>query len=250
MNFKWDINGLIPCIVQDIESKEVLMLAYCNSDALHLTIQTKQMHYFSRSKNRIWKKGESSGNTQHVVELRLDCDNDSLLALVKQQGAACHTGNKSCFYKDSVLENVVSDNSDIQNSYLDSKELDKEMQSSILESSKFSIYKYGIIDTLYHILLDRKGYDPTKSYTASLCSKGENAILKKVVEECAEFCLAFKDGHEDDIVYECSDMVYHTLVALSFQEINPDKVKQELIRRFGVSGIDEKNARLKSQAKD
>ena len=213
------MDGLIPVITQDATSNEVLMLAYMNEEALKLTLETKQAHYFSRSKQRLWKKGESSGHTQEVISTMVDCDNDTVLLKVNQNGVACHTGRKSCFFTD--LEN-------------DEIKLDVEVTTT---------NAYGVIDTLYHVIESRKNDDPSKSYTAKLLQGKENSMLKKIVEEAGEFTFAVKDNDEEEIIYEAADLLYHSLVALSSKGINPDRVKQELSRRFGLSGIEEKNSR-------
>ena len=217
----WAKSELLPVIVQDETSHEVLMMAYMNKEALTLSLETKLAHYFSRSKQRIWKKGESSNHLQHISSFMIDCDNDTLLLKVKQDGVACHTGRKSCFFTE-----------------LDSGEV-------TIEKSVETDAMYGVIDTLYHTILDRKTADPETSWTAKLLSKGDNDILKKVVEEAGEFSFAVKDKDEDEIIYECADLTYHVLVALGHMNISPDRVKQELARRFGMSGITEKASRSK-----
>ena len=216
----WEkMNGLIPVVTQDSTSNEVLMLAYMDKEALSLTLKTKQAHYFSRSKQRIWKKGESSGHLQDVKNIMIDCDNDTILLKVKQTGVACHTGRKSCFFTD--LES--------------SKEkLDIEVNTAST---------YGVIDNLYHVIESRKNDDPKTSYTAKLLKGKENSMLKKIVEEAGEFTFAVKDNDEEEIIYEAADIVYHMLVAMASKNVNPDRVKQELARRFGLSGIEEKNSR-------
>lgn len=215
----WVKSELLPVIVQDSTSSEVLMMAYMNREALQLSLSTRVAHYFSRSKQRLWKKGETSGHLQHIERFLLDCDNDTLLIMVQQEGVACHTGRKSCFFTDIESEQIISD---------------PQIDTTVA---------YGIIDELYHTILSRKNADPETSWTAKLLSKGDNAILKKVVEEAGEFSFAVKDNDEDEIIYECADLVYHVLVALGHKNISPDRVKQELSRRFGVSGIAEKNSR-------
>ena len=218
----WDKSPLIPAIAQDAKTKKVLMLAYMDKVALKLTLSTKNAHYFSRSKQRIWKKGETSGNIQKVEDIFIDCDNDTILLLVEQVGgAACHTGRESCFF-----------------TKLESSEIISEVKEDATKN-------YSVIDTLYHTLQERKKSNPTISYTASLYQKGENTILKKVIEEAGEFCFAVKDGSSDDIIYEAADLTYHTLVALSYKNIDPDRVKNELKKRFGQSGVEEKNNRKK-----
>jgi phosphoribosyl-ATP pyrophosphohydrolase/phosphoribosyl-AMP cyclohydrolase len=221
MRVDWQKTPMIPAIVQDVESGEVLMLAYMNEEAFNLTRETGFAHYYSRSRKRLWKKGESSGHTQEVVQMLLDCDADTELLRVRQKGVACHTGRRSCFFTDIQAERTVS-----------APEVD-------------TAAAYGVVDTLYHTILERKNADPETSYTAKLLQGEENAMLKKVVEEAGEFCFAVKDGEEEAIIYEAADLVYHTLVALGRQEISPDRVRQELARRFGMSGIEEKKSRLK-----
>jgi phosphoribosyl-ATP pyrophosphohydrolase/phosphoribosyl-AMP cyclohydrolase len=217
----WAKSELLPVIVQDETTNEVLMMAYMNQEALQLSLETKLAHYFSRTKQRIWKKGESSNHLQHISSFMIDCDNDTLLLKIKQDGVACHTGRKSCFFTE-----------------LDSGEV-------TIEKSVDTDAMYGVIDTLYHTILDRKSADPETSWTAKLLSKGDNEILKKVVEEAGEFSFAVKDKDEDEIIYECADLTYHVLVALGHMNISPDRVKQELARRFGMSGITEKASRTK-----
>ena len=215
----WDKSELLPVIVQDVANNEVLMMAYMNREALELSLSTKVAHYFSRSKQRIWKKGESSGHTQLIHSFNIDCDNDTLLIKVTQEGVACHTGRRSCFFTE--LESGKA-KSDVQ------------VNSEAM---------YGVIDTLYHTIQERKNADPSTSWTAKLLSKGDNTILKKVVEEAGEFSFAYKDNDEKEMVYEAADLTYHMLVALAAKNISPDRIKQELSRRFDMSGIAEKNSR-------
>jgi phosphoribosyl-ATP pyrophosphohydrolase/phosphoribosyl-AMP cyclohydrolase len=216
-------DGLLPVIVQESSTSEVLMLAFMNEEALKLTLESGFAHYFSRTKQRIWKKGESSGNVQIVKDISIDCDNDTLLIKIEQVGGiACHTGRKSCFFTNLKT--------------LESKgKVDENATSN-----------YSIIDKLYHVIKERKHEDPSKSYVASLFNKGENAYLKKVVEEAGEFSFAVKDNDSNEIVYEAADLAFHVLVALGDKNIDPDRVKQELSRRFGLSGIEEKNSRDES----
>ncbi|WP_294961446.1 bifunctional phosphoribosyl-AMP cyclohydrolase/phosphoribosyl-ATP diphosphatase HisIE [Sulfurimonas sp.] len=217
----WQKSDLLPVIVQDNANNEVLMMAYMNKEALELSLSTHIAHYFSRSKQRIWKKGESSGHIQNIHSFNIDCDNDTLLIKVTQEGVACHTGRRSCFFTE-----------------LESGEANSEVEVS-------SEALYGVIDTLYHIIQERKNADAETSWTAKLMSKGDNTILKKVVEEAGEFSFAYKDDDEDEMVYEAADLTYHMLVALAVKNISPDRIKQELARRFDMSGIAEKNSRDK-----
>lgn len=215
----WEKTPLIPAIAQDYQNGDVLMLAYMNEEALSLTQQTKIAHYFSRSKQRIWKKGESSNHIQEVKDILIDCDNDTILLKVDQHGAACHTGKRTCFFTRLENDEIIAPT---------------KVQTEAI---------YGVIDTLYHTILSRKGADPEESYTAKLFNKGENTILKKIVEEAGELCFAIKDNNSEEIIYECADLTYHVLVALGHKEISPDRIKQELAKRFGISGIEEKNSR-------
>ncbi len=212
-------NGLVPVVVQDVDTNEVLMLAYMNEEALKLTQETGFAHYFSRSRNKIWKKGESSGHTQEVKEILVDCDNDTILLKVKQNGVACHTGRKSCFFTNLDTNEIV---------------VDKEQE-----------IEYNFVDKLYHLLLERRKADPKTSYVSSLYHKGENSILKKVAEEAAEFCFAIKDDDKNEIIYEAADLAFHTLIALAYKNIHPEAILNELKRREGVSGIEEKRNRKK-----
>ena len=229
------VGGLLPVVVCDHATNEVLMLAYMNEEALSLTLSSRYAHYFSRTKNRIWKKGEESGNTQEIKAAFLDCDNDTLLLKVVQNGgAACHTGARSCFFNEINLENLeISD-----------------------KKSEVKKPFYSVIDELYHVIEDRKlNADPQTSYVASLFKKGENQILKKVGEEATELVMAAKElsfakqtkqdeqKAKNDLIYEAADLCFHALVALSANNIHPDAVKNELARRFGMSGIEEKRSR-------
>ena len=215
----WEKSELLPVIVQEVSTNEVLMMAYMNKEALELSLSTKIAHYFSRSKQRIWKKGESSGHIQTIHSFNIDCDNDTLLIKITQEGVACHTGRKSCFFTE-----------------LESGEIETKVEVDTSSA-------YGVIDTLYHTIQERKNADPKTSWTAKLLSKGENTILKKVVEEAGEYCFAHKDNDEQEMVYEAADLTYHMLVALASKNISPDRIKQELARRFDMSGIAEKDSR-------
>jgi phosphoribosyl-ATP pyrophosphohydrolase/phosphoribosyl-AMP cyclohydrolase len=212
-------DGVVPVIAQNYEDNEVLMLAYMDKAALEATLQSNFAHYFSRSKQRMWKKGETSGHTQEVKEILYDCDNDTILLKVIQKGVACHTGRESCFFTNLKTGETTS------------------------EPQVDTTATYGVIDTLYHTLLERKSESSEKSYTSKLINGDENSLLKKIVEEAGEFTFAVKDKDEDEMIYEAADITYHVLVALAKHDISPDRVKQELARRFGMSGIDEKNSR-------
>ncbi len=214
-------DGLVPVVVQDHSTGEVLMLAYMNREALKLSIQTGKTHFFSRGKNRLWQKGETSGHTQTIVSMMADCDMDSIVVKVRQSGVACHTGAYSCFFHD-LLANIK----------LEDKQID-------------TTQIYSVVDTLFDRIRDKKFDDPDSSYTARLLQGEQNYMLKKIVEEAGELCFAIKDDDKDGTIYECADLTYHTLVAICSKNISPDMIKQELKKRFDTSGIEEKNNRQK-----
>jgi phosphoribosyl-ATP pyrophosphohydrolase/phosphoribosyl-AMP cyclohydrolase len=219
MQLDWQKNPLIPVIAQDVTTSQILMLAYMNEEAFTLTKQTGYAHYFSRSKQRIWKKGESSGHTQKVDDILLDCDADTLVLKVKQHGVACHTGRPSCFFTSLIQEKVI---------------LEQEVDTENI---------YSVVDTLYHTILERKNADHTqKSWTKKLLND-RTLMLSKIREEAEELCVAVEKESDEQIIYEAADLLYHTLVSLGSREISPDRVKQELARRFGMSGITEKENR-------
>ncbi|MEJ2437551.1 MAG: bifunctional phosphoribosyl-AMP cyclohydrolase/phosphoribosyl-ATP diphosphatase HisIE [Sulfurovaceae bacterium] len=214
----WKKSELIPAVVQDATSNEVLMLAYMNKEALDLSMQSGYAHYFSRSRQRIWKKGESSGHTQKIVDILLDCDSDTLLLKVEQKGVACHTGRRSCFFNSLTQDKII---------------LDKEVDAEAI---------YGVVDTLYHTILERKTSSDAKSWTKKLLDNP--ALLEeKIKEEADELVKAIKEESDEQVIYEAADLLYHALVGLGLREVSPDRVKQELKRRFGVSGIEEKESR-------
>ena len=185
-----DSESLIPVVVQDIKNNNVLMLAYMNDEALELTKKTGFMHYWSRSRNAIWKKGETSGNFQKCIELMTDCDNDAILARVEQTGVACHTGTYSCFSKDPIRQN-------------------------------------DIVSTLWRVFDDRKSGGNEGSYTYKLL-KNRNLLLKKIAEESSEVIIAAKDKQRKEIVYEAGDLLYHLMVLLYDEGITVDEIYQEL----------------------
>ena len=221
MNIDWKKNPLIPTIAQDAQTNEVLMLAYMNEEAYNLTLSTGYAHYFSRSKQRIWKKGESSGHTQEIKDILLDCDADTIVLKIKQNGVACHTGRRSCFFTSVLQEKII---------------LDKEVDTDAI---------YGVVDTLYHTILERKNAPAeAKSWTKKLLDNKE-LMLSKITEEAQEVVDAIDHESDEQVIYESADLLYHTLVGLGYRNISPDRVKQELARRFGISGIEEKENRQK-----
>lgn len=223
---KFDKDGLLPCITQDAENGEVLMLAYMNAEAVENTLKTGKVHYFSRSRGKQWMKGESSGHVQTVVEIRYDCDGDTLLIKVEQQGAACHTGRRSCFY-------TVADGNEVC--------IDTEPEVDVT-----AIYaEQDILDAVYHVIQDRRRNPNEKSYVNSLFTKGLDKILSKVGEEATEAAVAGKGGDREEIIYEVADLFFHTLILLGYYDLPPERIYAELRRRFGLSGIEEKESRTK-----
>ncbi len=220
MNIDWNKTPLVPAIAQSAETGDVLMLAYMNEEAYRLTLETGYAHYFSRSKQRIWKKGESSGHTQKVLDMLIDCDADTILLKVEQKGVACHTGRPSCFFTSVTRDKIIAD-----------KAVDTEAL-------------YGVVDTLYHTILERKNSGTEKSWTRKLLGDKE-LLLSKIREEADELAVAIDRESDEQVIYEAADLLYHSLVGLGYREISPDRVKQELARRFGMSGIEEKEARKK-----
>jgi len=217
-NLKYDSNGLIPAIIQDWKNGDVLMLAYMNEESLKKTIETGNTHFWSRSRNKLWKKGETSGNEQIVKEISYDCDNDTLLVKVEQKGVACHTGNRSCFY--SKLTQVVIPS-----------------EARNLEVETFS---GNVIDKIYEIILDRKRNLRESSYVSSLFKSGRDKILKKIGEEASEVVIGSKNDKKEEIIYEIADLWFHTLVLLGYHDISPEDIYKELQKRFGKSGIKDK----------
>ncbi len=197
----WEkLDGLVPVIVQN-EKKEVLTFAYMNKESLEKTLKTKNMFYYSKSKNRIRMKGEVSGNIQIFEEVYIDCDNDALLFIVNQKGSACHLGTKSCFRKTD--EKIISNNEKID-------------------------YSLEILKELEALINERKNNPQEKSYTNDLFKKGKERILKKFGEEAVEVITATK---REDLIYETADMMYHLLVLLSFENIPLSEIMKELKRR-------------------
>ena len=199
-NLKFDENGLIPAIVADAETGEVLTLAYMNRESLKISLEKKLTCFWSRSRNELWLKGETSGNYQHIQSVSADCDGDALLIKVKKDGPACHTGADSCFYNE-----IVPGNGD-----------------------NFSV------EGLYKLLCERKETLPEGSYTSYLLEKGLDKILKKVGEECTEVIIAGKAQDKRETVYEIADLMYHVMVLMVEAGITPDEIKDELASRHVI----------------
>lgn len=265
-------DGLIPAIAQDHQSGRILMMAWMNSEALQLTAQTQTAVYFSRSRNQLWHKGETSGHTQHVHDIHLDCDADVIILSVTQVGGvACHTGRESCFYRRldlsgseltwQAVDPVLKDPADIYSANPQSPEATEttsKTNTNLAEENHQSLQaEDSILQQLDQVLSARKQADSDSSYVASLYAKGLNKILEKVGEEATESIIAAKDlAHSDaqldkeafdaaryEFIYEVADVWFHTLVGLAWFDIESDAILNELGRRFGLSGIDEKASR-------
>ncbi|WP_457642477.1 bifunctional phosphoribosyl-AMP cyclohydrolase/phosphoribosyl-ATP diphosphatase HisIE [Persephonella sp.] len=199
---KFDKRGLVPVITQSFYTGKVLMQAYANKEAIEKSIETGYATYFSRSRNKLWVKGESSGNKQKIIDIRVDCDGDSILYLVKDYGVACHTGEESCFYRN-----------------IDFKKTEKPDP-------------YEIFHALYEKIKDRKEQKPEGSYVARLFEKGSDKIIQKVGEEAIEAVIALKNNDKDEIIYEVSDLIFHLIIALVNSGVKLEDIQNELLRRY------------------
>lgn len=195
---KYDTNGLIPAVVQDEKTGTVLMVAYMNEESLNKTIETKQTWFYSRSRQELWNKGATSGNTQQVVRISYDCDGDTLLVQVTPAGPACHTGAETCFN-----ETIIEEKPDTRD----------------------------VIHQLINNIKDRKENPIEGAYTTYLFEKGIDKILKKVGEEAAEVIIGAKNNDKQEVTWEVSDLIYHTLVLMELLGVSLEDLKEELHRR-------------------
>jgi phosphoribosyl-AMP cyclohydrolase / phosphoribosyl-ATP pyrophosphohydrolase len=200
-NIKFNSDGLVPAIVQDAVSKEVLTLAYMNEESLQKSIDTRETWFYSRSRQELWHKGATSGNTQKIVSMAYDCDADSLVVKVEPQGPACHTGTYSCFNETILGENKQNDN------------------------------RFAIINELEEVIAKREAEMPEGAYTTYLFDKGVDKILKKVGEEAGEVIIAAKNRDHDELKWEVADLLYHVLVLLREQKLPLDDVLSVLKER-------------------
>lgn len=208
MNFdssqlQFDERGLIPAIVQDARSGEVLTLAYMSSDSLQKTLETGETWFWSRSRSELWHKGATSGNIQRVVAIRQDCDGDALVVLVEPAGPACHTGKRSCFHRD--------------------------LQGEVVEEKFESLGT--VLDELYDLVESRRRDRPDGSYTTYLFEQGLDKILKKVGEETAETIIAAKNDEKGPLVSESADLIYHLIVLLVERGVSLESIRDELMQR-------------------
>ena len=198
---KFDKDGLIPAVVQDFYTKEVLTVAYMNAESLRLTVEEKRTCFWSRSRRTLWRKGETSGNVQHVVSITSDCDDDALVVKVIKDGPACHLGTESCFTHTLLCDESVQE---------------------------FSLA------VLYDLLARRNAERPAGSYTTYLFEKGREKILKKVGEECTEVIIGAMKGSREETVYEVSDLCYHVLVLMVSMGISVADIEKELASRHVI----------------
>ena len=199
--FKLNSDGMIPCITQDYKTGDVLMMAYMTKESYEKTIASGKMTYFSRSRQELWTKGDTSGHYQYVKSLTIDCDKDTILAKVAQIGAACHTGNPTCFFTDLVKKDVEARN------------------------------PLKIFDEVYQTILDRKNHPKEGSYTNYLFDQGVDKILKKVGEEATEIVIAAKNPDSDELKYEICDFLYHMMVLMADQDLTWKEITEELAQR-------------------
>jgi phosphoribosyl-ATP pyrophosphohydrolase/phosphoribosyl-AMP cyclohydrolase len=199
---KFNSHGLVPVVTQSYYTGKVLMQAYANKEAILKTIETGFATYYSRSRNQLWVKGETSGNKQKVVKLKVDCDGDSILYLVKDYKVACHTGEESCFYRNIKFE--------------------KEEKPDA----------YEIFHALYEKIQNRKTEKPEGSYVAKLFEKGPDKIIQKVGEEAIETVIALKNKNHEEIVYETADLIFHLLIALVDTGVKLEDIQEELLKRY------------------
>lgn len=194
MNLKFNKDGLIPAVVQDYESKKVLMLAYMSKESFDITMEEKRTCFYSRSRQELWRKGETSGNVQKVKKISIDCDSDTILLEVEQEGNACHTGEYSCFHNYLLGEEEINDN---------------------------------VIRDIFKVVKERKANPVEGSYTTYLFNEGVDKILKKVGEETAEVIIASKNNN-DELVYEISDLIYHLIVLMEERGLAYEDILKEL----------------------
>lgn len=208
---KWDDAGLVPAVVQDVQSKEVLMMAYMNRESLQLSVETGVTWYWSRSRNELWNKGATSGHTQRIVSMAYDCDGDTLVVKVEQKGPACHTGRYSCFF--NPVE--VSGN------------------TAPAEAVQTTADRFATLGQLESVIAERYAERPDGSYTTYLFEKGVDKILKKVGEEASEVIIAAKNKDNDELRSEVSDLIFHLMVLLRERGLPLDDVIREINGRHG-----------------
>ncbi|ODS50265.1 MAG: phosphoribosyl-ATP pyrophosphohydrolase / phosphoribosyl-AMP cyclohydrolase [Halanaerobium sp. 4-GBenrich] len=218
IEFKFNQLGLMPAVVQDYQTKDVLMVAYVNEESLNLSLEKGETVFYSRSRQELWHKGETSGNTQEIKEIYYDCDQDTILFLVEPAGPACHTGKTSCFYR-KIAEETEAKAEEMMKMQQEAQNIETDFETK------------NVVDFLYDLILRRREEMPEDSYTTYLFEEGIDKILKKVGEESAEVIIASKNDPDQELVYETADLVYHMLVLLAARGIEPDQIREELKKR-------------------
>ncbi|MBP5992408.1 MAG: bifunctional phosphoribosyl-AMP cyclohydrolase/phosphoribosyl-ATP diphosphatase HisIE [Acinetobacter sp.] len=245
---KFNEQGLIPAIAQHHQTGRILMVAWMNREALSLTAEKNQAVYFSRSRSKLWHKGEESGHFQTVHEIRLDCDADVIVLQIEQNGGiACHTGRESCFYRKLTpngWEIVDAQLKDPNQIYV---EKSGNAHTQAMNASNAQAEQVDVLSYLGQMMAERKAADPDSSYVAKLYHKGLNKILEKIGEESFETVIAAKDykaeaneDNKNDLIYEVADVWFHTIVMLGYFDLDIQLVLNELARRQGLSGLVEK----------
>jgi phosphoribosyl-ATP pyrophosphohydrolase/phosphoribosyl-AMP cyclohydrolase len=207
-SFRFDEQGLLPAIVQDWRDGTVLMLGYMNREALDRTLSTQSVHFWSRSRNRLWEKGETSGHRLHLKDLFLDCDGDTILIKAEPMGPTCHTGERACFFRRVQPDGQVAE-------------------------TKTSDAWGALLEQVSATIRDRKAHPVPGSYVTALFEKGHDQILKKVAEEAGEVILAAKNGKRAELTHEVADLLFHLLVVLADQDLSLLDIEQELANRIG-----------------
>ncbi|MEG2920918.1 MAG: bifunctional phosphoribosyl-AMP cyclohydrolase/phosphoribosyl-ATP diphosphatase HisIE [Acinetobacter sp.] len=245
---KFNEQGLIPAIAQHHQTGRILMVAWMNREALALTAEKNQAVYFSRSRQKLWHKGEESGHFQTVHEIRLDCDADVIVLQIEQHGGiACHTGRESCFYRKLTVNGWEIVDAQLKDPSQIYAEKSANPHTLAMNASTAQSEQVEILDYLGQMMAERKKANPDSSYVAKLYHKGLNKILEKVGEESIESIIAAKDfksepkeDNKNDLIYEVADLWFHTIVMLGYFDIEPQVILNELARRQGLSGLVEK----------
>ena len=211
-NIVFDGRGLIPAVIQDWLDGTVLMVGYMNQEALMKTLATRSVHFWSRSRQRLWEKGETSGHVLRVKDLFIDCDRDTILVKAEPVGPTCHTGERACFFSRMTDQGQPGE-------------------------EKTQDAGGGILERLYQTILARKSAPQPDSYVSKLLQGNADRILKKVAEEAGEVIIAAKNQKRDEIIYETADLLFHTLLVLGYHDVTLSEVYRELGARFGKSGI-------------
>jgi phosphoribosyl-AMP cyclohydrolase / phosphoribosyl-ATP pyrophosphohydrolase len=209
---QFDAQGLVPAVVQDWRDGTVLMVGFMDGEALNQTVMTKHVHFWSRSRKKLWEKGETSGHYLLLKDLFVDCDYDTVLVKAEPVGPTCHTGAQSCFFSQIG-------------------------EAGTIDGVTSSEAKGGILERIYGTIVARKEHPKSGSYVSSLFEGGQDRLLKKVAEEAGEVMLSSKNGKREEIIYEVADLFFHTLVVLGYHGITVRDIYQELATRHGKSGL-------------